>query len=462
VSLRPFLIVPVLSMLLGCGAPAPTGAMPSPTEAPPSRAGAPHAPKATSTSTEPTPHSPKATSFPGLVWHVERIAGEVIDSRSADRPVNPASVVKVATTLWALQRLGAGHRFETRFGIRGELDRESGRLRGDLLVDGGGDPDFHVENAMLVARALNREGLREVDGLLLVDDRFWIDWEGGSERRKRDRVGRATQMATRLRNALDSAHWNPATRRAWERLVARTGLPTHPEPAVVVRGGVGIADSPDGAWLVVHRGSPLHVTLRRLNAYSNNDIERLGPSLGSASALAEELRRPAAVSEPPIELATLSGLGVNRMTPRQIVGLLRELREEAARQDLDVADLLPVAGCDPGTLEGFPELADAPTAGALTAKTGTLIRTDGGVATLAGYLTTNEGTVIFAAATPGTGDRPAAAREAQARWLLTLASRLGGTRPVECGTELPYSFDDARIDHAASKVSSDPQQAPSH
>ena len=114
--------------------------------------------------------------------------------------MNPASVIKVATTLWALERLGPEHRFTTRFAVRGgAIDRKSGVLAGDLLVRGGGDPDFHLENAFLVARALNELGLREVQGGLLIDDSFWIGWEGGSEKRLRDARARTLLMGARLR-----------------------------------------------------------------------------------------------------------------------------------------------------------------------------------------------------------------------------------------------------------------------
>ena len=39
--------------------------------------------------------------------------GGVLSSAKADQPVNPASVVKVGTTLWALDELHADHRYLT-------------------------------------------------------------------------------------------------------------------------------------------------------------------------------------------------------------------------------------------------------------------------------------------------------------------------------------------------------------
>ena len=77
-----------------------------------------------------------------LLFHVETLEGAVLESRGADTPFNPASLIKVGTSLWALERLGPDHRFLTVFGIAGEWDKSTGRLAGSLVVQGWGDPDF--------------------------------------------------------------------------------------------------------------------------------------------------------------------------------------------------------------------------------------------------------------------------------------------------------------------------------
>jgi D-alanyl-D-alanine carboxypeptidase/D-alanyl-D-alanine-endopeptidase (penicillin-binding protein 4) len=89
------------------------------------------------------------TDFDRLYFQVETLDGEELDSQGADTPFNPASVVKVATSLWALERLGPDHRYVTTAGIRGDLDAKSGRLEGQLVVDSTGDPDFHTDNALI-------------------------------------------------------------------------------------------------------------------------------------------------------------------------------------------------------------------------------------------------------------------------------------------------------------------------
>jgi D-alanyl-D-alanine carboxypeptidase/D-alanyl-D-alanine-endopeptidase (penicillin-binding protein 4) len=374
-----------------------------------------------------------------LVWHVETGVGETLDSREADEPFNPASVVKVATTLWALERLGAEYRFKTRFRARGSLDAETGTLAGDLLVEGGGDPDFHVENGWLVARALNAAGVSAVRGRLVTDDAFWLGWEGGSEGRATDAALRRTTMASRLAGVLDPARRDRRTRRLIDAFLARSGIEGEPRLTV----GGGDLDGVEGAPahpLLVHRSNPLRMLLKRFNAYSNNDIERLEEVLGPPEALAGHLRERWGAAGEGLQLASLSGLGSNRMTPRQVVRLLRDLRDACHRFGLTLADLLPSAGCDEGTLESFPGLAGLPP-GALVAKTGTLVRTDGGVAVLAGLVHTAQGERFFCVAAPGAGRRLVEARADEGRWLLDLVARHGGAGAGSCGAPVGHSTD---------------------
>ena len=70
------------------------------------------------------------------------------------------------------------------------------------------------------------------------------------------------------------------------------------------------------------------------------------------------------------------------------------------RLGIAVADVLPVAGCDPGALEAFKELTDGAAERALIGKTGTLTYTDDGITALAGYLHTSTTELVFCVAAP--------------------------------------------------------------
>ena len=147
--------------------------------------------------------------------------------------------------------------------------------------------------------------------------------------------------------------------------------------------------------------------MRRFTVYSNNDIVRVADGLGTVADLEAFVTRRLGVAPGKIVLETASGERQNRMTVQQMAGLLTELDAETEEQGLEIQDVLPVIGCDPGaTRRMYPTLAAAPLTGAVTCKTGTLTQTDGGVAVLAGTFTSpTNGPVVFAIAAPGAGGR---------------------------------------------------------
>jgi len=385
---------------------------------------------------------------PELVWYVETIDGQVVDARSQDLAINPASVVKIATSWWALEKLGPDHRFTTRFAARGSIDPSHGVLKGDLVVEGDGDPDFQAENAFLVAEALNRIGVRRVTGMVIVDDTFWMGWENGSQGKNPDPVKRATQMAGRLRQALDVRRWSRATRQAWYEHAAKTGTPRSPLPSVEVMGGARYEPAPTGTETVLfeHRSKPLAETLRRFNAFSNNDIERVAASIGPPSELSVLLADRLVPGTTPVLIQTASGLGENRLSPRQIVAMLRGFRTAAAERGVEIEHLLPVAGCDPGTVNAsFPRLSSPPFATSLVAKTGTLTSTDGGITVLAGFLNTAQGEVVFCVAAPRAAGRIRLARRTEESFVVNLLNKRGGATPRTCAPPLDSSSGDAGI-----------------
>ncbi|WP_092082253.1 D-alanyl-D-alanine carboxypeptidase/D-alanyl-D-alanine endopeptidase [Poseidonocella sedimentorum] len=95
--------------------------------------------------------------------------GRVMEARGADVALPPASVLKVVTALYALEALGPAFRFETR--VLGTGPVVDGRLEGDLILAGGGDPTFDTDAAAELAAALKEAGLREITGRFLL-------WEG--------------------------------------------------------------------------------------------------------------------------------------------------------------------------------------------------------------------------------------------------------------------------------------------
>jgi D-alanyl-D-alanine carboxypeptidase/D-alanyl-D-alanine-endopeptidase (penicillin-binding protein 4) len=94
-------------------------------------------------------------------------SGEVIDQYQADMAFAPASVAKLPTTLYALDRLGPEHRFETKVAIAGRVRGET--LEGDLILIGGGDPELDTDALLPLVTQSKERGFRYVTGNFLVD-----------------------------------------------------------------------------------------------------------------------------------------------------------------------------------------------------------------------------------------------------------------------------------------------------
>jgi serine-type D-Ala-D-Ala carboxypeptidase/endopeptidase (penicillin-binding protein 4) len=85
-----------------------------------------------------------------------------------NRSMNPASVMKLVTTLAALDTLGPAHVFKTRVWIEGEV--RDGVLQGNLILQGGGDPALTQERLWLLLREIRARGIREIRGDVVLDD----------------------------------------------------------------------------------------------------------------------------------------------------------------------------------------------------------------------------------------------------------------------------------------------------
>ncbi len=112
----------------------------------------------------------KAAKLGGEVcFALSRLGDEAtLAERGADLQMPPASVAKAITTLYALDKLGPDHRFETRIMRLGLVT--NGTLNGDLLLVGGGDPNLDSDQLGDLVAALAATGLRQVTGRFVVVD----------------------------------------------------------------------------------------------------------------------------------------------------------------------------------------------------------------------------------------------------------------------------------------------------
>lgn len=101
------------------------------------------------------------------VWVAPAGSRTPVLSINADRPMQPASTIKIVTTLAALDLLGPAHRFTTEFRAQALPDAQ-GRVR-NLTVVGGGDPHYVIERLWLAAQRLSGMGVRTIEGDVAID-----------------------------------------------------------------------------------------------------------------------------------------------------------------------------------------------------------------------------------------------------------------------------------------------------
>jgi D-alanyl-D-alanine carboxypeptidase/D-alanyl-D-alanine-endopeptidase (penicillin-binding protein 4) len=339
-----------------------------------------------SPSPSPSPTPENARPLYGLQGVlIETLDGKVVSAQAENEQFNPASTLKLATALMALRTLGPDHRFATGVWSDGVLDKSTGVLSGNLYISGR-DPSFHYEHGVLLARELNQLGIKQVSGDLVVAPGFTMNF-GAS----------ATRSGERLYDTLDSTLRPAEAMRAWnyERTLLNDQVSLQTVPSVAVMGAVTVAPVPSNAKLLLtQRSSKLVDILKVLLCYSNNFMaERIGDALGGPESVRQQLITQLKLGPDEIRISSLSGLGVNRVSPRVMMKIYRELRVELQKHGLAPSSILPVAGIDPGTLEDrFNGLAWR---GSVIAKTGTLARTDGGASSLVGQMRAANGEVLL-------------------------------------------------------------------
>ncbi len=288
--------------------------------------------------------------------------GKTFAAHNAGVEFNPASLIKLSTSLVALKSFGAQYRFQTRVFASGDVDK-TGALRGQLHISGH-DPTFGDAGAAMIAKALRERGIKRITEGISVSPDFSFNFNESPEKS-------AANLSKILRFG---------------------NLPT----------GV-VENAPADEPLLVFESYPLRDVLLYMNARSSNFIaEHLGALVGGPDAVQQFLVNQLKLPADQVTIERTSGREHNRMTPRGLLAVIRALVDETKRQGLQPEDIMAVASDDKGTLRR--RLAGTGLEGAVVGKTGTLTsEVDGGMASLAGLVYTKDnGTFVFAILDQGT------------------------------------------------------------
>lgn len=347
-------------------------------------------------------------------------SGRPLAALHAEHAFVLASTAKIVTSLAALDLLGPQWRWRTHAFATGPVQR--GRLLGDLLIVGGGDPSLTRSGLRDWLDGVHRGGLHDIGGDLVIDrSAFHLQAEdhAGTPEPAPDRPhharpdgllldgpasapGRLPAGPPRVAVPLAAEATAQALLAAWQDVGGRLG--GHVRLRDLSRG------RPDGQRLPVYSidgeplpplatrlSPPLAEVLRTINKTSHNlaarhlmlSLARGFPAQPATLAAARERLRQwlqrQGLGPGDITLDNGSGLSrAERGRPRALVQLLR--RAWAAGEPRHFVDSLPVAGVD-GTLAH--RLQGGAAAGQAYLKTGTLLD----ARALAGYVRARSGRV---------------------------------------------------------------------
>ncbi|MGZ4386620.1 MAG: D-alanyl-D-alanine carboxypeptidase/D-alanyl-D-alanine endopeptidase [Gaiellaceae bacterium] len=351
---------------------------------------------------------------------VDLSSGEDVFALNGRRPLEPASTEKLAVSFSALRVLGPDFQIETL--LLGRGSREGSTWKGDLVLQGHGDPTLSGSKLAALARRVRYQGIRTVSGDVLGDEsafdarRTVAGWkpsfyvnecpplsalivDGG---RYHGHVGPAPALSA-------AQAFRDALRVAGVRVLGSAGL-----------GGAG----PDPTQLSVLRSPPLSRLLQVMDRDSDNFIAELvlkqlgatvadpGTSATGASVVRQQLG-DAGVPLDGLRIVDGSGLSLlDRLTPAALVALLQAAWDDPSMHPTLLADLA-VAGRN-GTLAD--RMRQPPALGTVRAKTGTT----GEASALAGFVGDRFAFAILQNGHPVSSER---ARRSQDRFAALLAAQ---------------------------------------
>ena len=321
------------------------------------------------------------------------VDGQVVGGSHQDRPLRPASNVKVITASVALETLGADFRYVTE--ARGAL--QNGVVAGDLYFVGGGDPllssewwkgpntkypPFNTTSIEAFAASIQAAGVTRIDGAIVGDasryDDEWYapSWTGDVKFTEGGPISALLVNDSRESNTTSSN--DPAIGAATVLTEALRAI------GVTVSGNPTKGTAPDDSPVIASiQSQPLPAVLQEMLTTSDNNtaemvLKEVGVSAGGAgtrdAGLGVVTQALQGWGVPMDGLVLVDGSGLsddNRLTCAALLDVVQH-------QSLDdpIGQGMAIAGAAGGTLADAFVGTDLE--GALRGKTGTLYNYDDG------------------------------------------------------------------------------------
>lgn len=377
---------------------------------------------------------------------------EIDGDKNSGKKFPWASISKVATSLWAIEKLGPYYRYTTKF----HINKISDELY-DIHIEGGRDPIMGRNAGYFILSELNRAGvgIKKVRNLTF-DQNFLIRWNleekaviGGETRYYENLEEQTTDIAQSLRSNFATV---PA-KGPYDNLklrARRAGISMENSASIDVENIEFLSsrnfNKNNETTTLLYRSAPLYQILKNMNNKSNNYIsDIMFWNLGGSEQFHNYMQETMHLNNDEIEFNLGSGnnahylyggeFNYNEGTCEAMIKIIYRLNQVLEKHGLELSHVMAMSDVDEGsTLKSY----QGSLAGSVIAKTGTVTRAK----TLAGSVSTKSGEFYFVVLMnmDRLSESGAASNAIKSR-IVDLISRLGGAKQFDYTVFDPLPFD---------------------
>ncbi len=330
------------------------------------------------------------TNFSDQAYCFTSSKGEV-EGKNIDLRVRLASVSKLITSLWAVEKLGVNYQYQTKLYIKDK----------NLHIAGSFDPFFGNEKVFYLLSQLNELGYKEFDTITFDKDLIIFP----SAQTHTDIYPNITPafVSKNLNNYFNTKAWSKIFKAEYNRIANLSKNGKFLDQVDLSVNHVQFSESnpfendPE-ARVLTYTSPALAKYLKEINVQSNNyAAHTIFLQLGGETSFSKFVSDSFNLEDKDMHFYTGSGLpttinGIrkdNYGTCSVVLKLIEELRLSTEKQNMKIEDVIAVPGSDKGTFRN--RVFSSELKNSFVAKTGTLTN----VSTLAGMMSTKNGYSAF-------------------------------------------------------------------
>ncbi len=356
-----------------------------------------------------------------------------LQGKNINLQIRLASVTKLLTSLWAIEKKGINFRYDTKLFIQGK----------NLHLQGSFDPFMSNEKMLFLISQLNTLGYNHFDKIT-YDKNIQIYPKAQSPTEQYPLITRDSN-GKNINMYFNTASWDSKFKAEYDRLASlarKERFLKEVEFSVDTVEYSGVNPLGPDALVLTLTSPKLYQYLKETNVASNNyTAHTIFRDLGGVAGFERFLADRFSLTTDQIKLYNGSGLPTtengkrydNYATCKIITDLIAELKASAERQQKEISDVVAVPGNDLGTFSNRLNSADYKNT--FVAKTGTLMHTS----TLAGALSTQKGFSFFGIFNQTTD--LVGAKKVQNEMVRILMEEMGGSKVFGYQVEGFHAYD---------------------